>query len=253
VVKPAPVAPGQTATVSTKVQARVAGTVAVEATARNAQEQAVWKKTWPTETFSRWQSRSYNATWAVPATQPGGAYTLTVRVTSGGAAVATPREVTFQVVATGDGAEPSTPNSPAPPAPTPTPAPITSGSVAITGSATFVNAIRSSLDYMKAHSPSHYAIVATYVSEVRESGRNYSTGGSRVVEISSGAVSQSITYRGSLVLHEADHVRNWFTGNFPVFGCDGEAKTLRVQASYLYAVGDTALAQWIESLIGTWC
>src|SRR5688500_9494000 len=70
-IKPAPVAAGQTATVSTKVQARVAGTVAVEVTARNAHEQVVWKKTWPTETFGRWQSRSYTADWAVPATQPG--------------------------------------------------------------------------------------------------------------------------------------------------------------------------------------
>jgi hypothetical protein len=124
---------------------------------------------------------------------------------------------------------------------------------AITGSATFVSNIRAGLDLMRAAAPTYYNIIAGYVTQIREGAQNYSWGGSTVIQISGASAAISVTYTGSIVLHEADHVKNWFTGNFPVYGCEGEAKSLRVQAAYLYAVGDVGMARWVESQIGVWC
>ena len=41
--------------------------------------------------------------------------------------------------------------------------------------------------------------------------------------------------------------------DLPVFGCEGEAKSLRAQAAYLHKANDPALAAWVEGLIGNWC
>lgn len=123
----------------------------------------------------------------------------------------------------------------------------------ITGSATFVRNIANGLELMQAKSPADYEVVATYVTEIREGAGNYAWGGRSDIQISTNSADYSVTYAGSIVLHEAVHVKNWFTNNFPVFGCDGEAKSLRAQADYLYKVGDSGMARWVEGQIGTWC
>lgn len=145
-----------------------------------------------------------------------------------------------------------TPTPTAPPAATATatPTPPTGWHpVSINGGATFKRNVVEGLDLMRAASPAHYQVVTTYVTEIREGERDYSWSGLTVIEIAEGG-HESDTYSGSAVLHEAVHVKNWHTNNLPVYGCDGEAKSLRVQADYLYVVGDDALAQWIEGLIG---
>ncbi len=60
-------------------------------------------------------------------------------------------------------------------------------------------------------------------------------------------------YAGAIGLHEATHVKHWTTNNLPVFGCDGAAKSRRAQADYLYRVGDSSVARWVEGQIGSWC
>jgi hypothetical protein len=112
--------------------------------------------------------------------------------------------------------------------------------------------VAAALDLMATAAPDDLAIVTRYVTEIRESSRNYSWAGSRVILISTTAA-RSVTYGGSLILHEAVHVRNYFTGDQPVYGCEGEAKSLRAQAAYLRLVGDPAAAAWVEGLIGRWC
>ena len=124
---------------------------------------------------------------------------------------------------------------------------------AITGSETFVGNITAGLELLREQSPAEYQLVAESVTEIKEGPSNYAWGGSRSIQIGTLSASYSPTYAGSIVLHEAVHVNNWFTNNFPVFGCDGEAKSLRAQADYLYRVGDGAMGQWVEGQIGTWC
>jgi hypothetical protein len=124
---------------------------------------------------------------------------------------------------------------------------------AITGSASFVANIRNGLDLMRRESPADYTAVATYVTEIREGPQNWAWGGSSVIQISSSSAAFSRAYAGSIILHEATHVKNWSTNNFPVFGCAGEAKSLAAQADYLARVGDAAMATWVRGLVGSWC
>ncbi len=123
----------------------------------------------------------------------------------------------------------------------------------ITGSASFVSNIRAGLELMRTQAPADYQTVVTYVTEIKEGASNYAWGGRTDVQISTNSAAYSATYAGAIVLHQATHVKNWATNNQPVFGCDGEAKSLRTQADYLYRVGDNAMGQWVEGQIGTWC
>ena len=146
--------------------------------------------------------------------------------------------------------------TPGPVAPTPSPTPPASPPTypfAITGSADFAANIVAGLEMMKRVSPSDYAIVADNVTVIREGPQNYAWGGSRSIQISAGSARHSRAYAGAIVLHEAVHVRNWFANDLPVFGCEGEAKSLRAQAAYLHKANDPALAAWVEGLIGNWC
>lgn len=279
-VSPSPVSAGASVDIATRVQARVDRTVTVETVVRDGQGRIAWQQSWTGQTFSRQQARTYTATWAVPAGQPAGAYTARTRLlASAGAELGASTSVSFQVTA--GGAAPIEPTATASPTPSPTTTSPTATATAIaptatatavpptataspaaaasaypfriTGSATFVRNIANGLELMRAKSPADYEVVATYVTEIREGASNYAWGGRSDIQISTNSAAYSVTYAGSIVLHEAVHVKNWFTNNFPVFGCDGEAKSLRAQADYLYTVGDVALAQWVEGQIGTWC
>jgi hypothetical protein len=123
----------------------------------------------------------------------------------------------------------------------------------VAGSAAFVQGISAALELMKARSPDDYALVAAYVTAIKEGPSNYSWGGSRIIQIEGRSAVYSPPWAGGSILHEAVHVRNWLTASYPVYGCDGEARSLRAQASYLSKVGDAAGAQYVEQHIGRWC
>jgi hypothetical protein len=264
VIRPTTIAAGQTATVETSVQARADGVVGVEAVITGARGQVVWRHAWPGESFARGQRRSYTATWTVPTDQPPGRYRFGVRVLrADGREIAKSRPTTLTLTAPRGPVRgpanptpgPTTPTpSPATPTPPPMPAPAPpTYPFAITGSADFAANIAAGLELMKRVSPSDYAVVADNVTEIREGPQNYAWGGSRAIQISAGSARHSRAYAGAIVLHEAVHVRNWFANDLPVFGCEGEAKSLRAQAAYLRKADDPALAAWVESLIGNWC
>ena len=134
-MRPSPVVAGKTATLETRVQARRAATVTVEATVRTTGGQAAWQQRWPDQTFKAWQTRSYTANWAVPADQAPGGYTLAIRVLdSAGAELALTRTVSFQIVAGSAAATATATQTAAPtrpptnsptPSTTPTPQPAT--------------------------------------------------------------------------------------------------------------------------------
>jgi hypothetical protein len=251
--RPTKAAGGQSVTLEAKVRSRAAGAATVEATVLNARNQVVWHQSWKDQTFARNQTRSYSAAWAVPANLPAGRYRLSARaLDSTGRVVGKPRTSTLTITQPRGNAPAPPPAPTATPAPTPTPPPPTYP-FAITGSATFATNIKAGLEQMKSESPADYAIVANSLTEIREGPQNYAWGGSRSVQISAASAAHSRGYAGSIVLHEAVHVRNWFANDMPVFGCDGEAKSLRAQAAYLRKAGDPGLAAWVESLIGTWC
>lgn len=291
-VSPAPVSAGAGADIVTRVRSRADRTVTVETVVSDGLGRIAWQWNWTGQTFSRQQGRTYTATWAVPASQPAGAYTARTRLLSStGAELGASASVSFQIVAGGAAPiEPTATASPTTTSPTATatavpptatatataPAPTATAIVPtatavpptatasptaaagaypfrITGSATFVRNITNGLELMRIASPADYEVVATAVTEIREGASNYAWGGRTDIQISANSAGYSATYAGSIVLHEATHVKNWLTNNFPVFGCDGEAKSLRAQADYLYKVGDVAMAQWVEGLIGTWC
>jgi hypothetical protein len=255
-VRPSPVVAGTSARIETRVQARVAGTATVELSARNAQGTVVWQQTWSNQTFGAWQSRTYYADWSVPATQPAGAHTLVVRVLAGSpAAEVTSRTASFSVsgVVGGAGSTPLAPTAtPAPSQPTPTPAPASSTPITITGSASYVSNIRAALELMRSKSPADYQMVTTYVREIRE-GSNLAYVGAKIIQVSTTSSLSGREWAGGTIVHEATHVMNYQTGNFPYAGCDGEAKSLRAQAAYLNKVGASALAQQVLALIGVWC
>jgi hypothetical protein len=123
----------------------------------------------------------------------------------------------------------------------------------VTGSDAFVRGINAALALMRARSPDDFAVVAAYVTAIKEGPTNYSWGGSRIIQIEGRSAVYSLPWAGGSILHEAVHVRNWLTASHPVYGCDGEARSLRAQASYLSKVGDTAGAQYVEQHIGRWC
>lgn len=114
-------------------------------------------------------------------------------------------------------------------------------------------AMGAALDMMGARSPQDAALVGAWVDEIREGERNWSNGGSRVVEIDPASWGAGPAWAGSSALHEAVHVKNWFTNDFPVYGCAGEEKSLRAQADYLDKVGYGGSAAYVRSLIGVWC
>jgi hypothetical protein len=251
VARPARLAAGETATIEARVLTRRPDPVTVEATVQTERGQVVWQQTWADQTLARGASSAYVAAWTAPANQPAGRYRLVVRVLNpAGREVAKPRRTTLTLTAA-RGAAPAPPAAPAP-APTPAPSP-PAYPFAITGSPSFVANIRAGLELMRAVAPEDYAVVAGNLTEIREGPQNYAWGGSRAVQISAASAGHSRGYAGAIVLHEAVHVRNWFANDQPVFGCDGEAKSLRAQASYLRKAGDPALAGWVESLIGAWC
>jgi hypothetical protein len=263
VIRPTTIVSGQTATVETRIQARAAGVVTVEAMVTGARGLTVWRRAWPGETFARGESRSYSATWTVPTDQPAGrSYRFAVRVLrADGREVAKSQSTTLTLTAPrGPVRGPANP-TPGPAAPTPSPTPTPAPSApspptypfAITGSADFAANIKAGLELMKRVSPSDYAVIAGNVAEIREGPQNYAWGGSRAIQISAGSARHSRAYAGAIVLHEAVHVRNWFANDLPVFGCEGEAKSLRAQAAYLHKANDPALAAWVESLVGNWC
>lgn len=133
VVRPGVVPVGQSATLETRVQARVATVAAIEATARDSRGVLVWQYQWPAQAFRPWQNQTYTTRWSVPAGLPAGAYTMTIRALPATAAappaagaatrpapVAASRSVGFRVAA------------PAPVPPTATSAPPTATTVAPT-------------------------------------------------------------------------------------------------------------------------
>lgn len=250
-VQPARLPAGATATIEAGILARKAGTVTVEAMVQAGRGQVVWRQAWTEQTLARGERRAYTAAWTVPPSQPAGHYHLVVRVLNqAGREVAKPRRTVLMLTAERGAA----PAPPAAPAPTPTPAPSQAAyPFAITGSPSFVANIQAGLELMQRIAPEDYAIIADNLTEIREGPQNYAWGGSRTVQISAASAGHSRGYAGAIVLHEAVHVRNWFANDQPVFGCEGEAKSLRAQANYLRKAGDPALAAWIESLIGTWC
>lgn len=259
-VRPEPVVAGKPARIETRVQAKIAGAATVEATARNAQGAVVWQQTWPNQTFTAWQTRTYSADWPVPATQPAGAYTLVVRVLAGSpAAEGAARTVTFQISSTvgGAGATPTPALRAATATPTPsqaTPPPSTTGShpITITGSATYVSNIRAALDLMRSKSPADYQMVLAYVREIRE-GSNLAYVGAKIIQVSTTSSLSGREWAGGTIVHEAAHIMNYQTGNVPYAGCEGEAKSLRAQAAYLNRVGRSDLAQQVLALVGVWC
>jgi hypothetical protein len=257
VIRPTTIDAGQTATIEASIQARAAGVVAVEAFVTGARGQTVWRRAWPGESFARGQHRPYSATWTVPTDQPPGRYRFGVRVLRvDGRVIATSRTTALTLTAPrGPLAGPANPTpAPSTPTPAPTPAPAPPPyPFAITGSAAFAADIAAGLELMKRVSPADYAVIADNVTEIREGPQNYAWGGSRAIQISAGSARHSRAYAGAIVLHEAVHVRNWFANDLPVFGCEGEAKSLRAQAAYLRKADDSALAAWVESLIGNWC
>lgn len=123
----------------------------------------------------------------------------------------------------------------------------------ITGSTTFQEHINAGLNLMRQTAPDDYAVVVSYVDEIREGSQNWAQGGSRTIQITAASAAFSVSYAGAIVLHEATHVKNWMLGDYPVFGCAGEAKSLQAQANYLERVGDLEMANWTRALIGKWC
>jgi uncharacterized protein YkwD len=114
-VTPATVAAGETATIEARVQATAAASATIEIVVRDATGQETWRQTWDERRFRKRQGRAYETTWAVPAEQAVGDYTLTVRVLDGsGEAVSEPHAVTFAVMS---------PRAPPAEAPSPSPAP----------------------------------------------------------------------------------------------------------------------------------
>jgi hypothetical protein len=250
--QPAPVKAGQTLTIATAVQARTRAMATVEVAAVTTQG-AVWRTTWASQRLARGQTQPLTAAWAIPTTLPSDVYTLVVSVRdANGAELARVRELKVQI-APPDAAAPA----PAPPDQQQAPPGAAIAHAAypfpITGSASFVNNVVAGLELMRATAPADFEVVRTHVTEIREGPRNWSWGGSRVIQISTTSAAHSRTYAGSIILHEAVHVKNWFTNDLPVFGCDGEAKSLRAQSTYLRAAGDHGMAQWVEGLIGNWC
>lgn len=131
---------------------------------------------------------------------------------------------------------------------TPTPVPVTptreaQTGLVIDGSPGFVVGIVAGLDLMADVSPADRAVVAQWVTGIRESSRNWSTSGSRVVEITRSSALAGPTYAGSIVRHEAEHLRR------QLWGCPGENLALRAQADYLWLAGDAWNATYIEGLI----
>lgn len=126
------------------------------------------------------------------------------------------------------------------------------GGFLIDGEPEFVKEIQKGLLHMLILSPTYFAPIAYYVTSIRQGWFNHVVGGSKDIEITRRSSSYSVTYSGSIVLHEAIHVQNLFVGNNPVFGKVGEAKSLGVQANYLEAVGDKPMAAYIRGLIGVW-
>lgn len=132
---------------------------------------------------------------------------------------------------------------------TPTGAPNTDEGLVIDGSPAFIAGIVAGLDLMAGVSPGDRAVVAKWVTGIRESPRNYSSGGSHVIEITRTSAIASATYSGSIVRHEAEHLRRWFEGIYPAWECEGERAALRAQADYLRRAGDVYNAGYIEGLI----
>jgi uncharacterized protein YkwD len=116
-LRPSTVTAGQAVGIEARVQARVAGAAIVEATIADGAGEVAWQETWPEQSFRSWQTRTYATAWETPATQPGGRYTLTVRVLGGdGAELSQSRSAALTVKA-------------AAPAPPPTPEPTPDGSL----------------------------------------------------------------------------------------------------------------------------
>lgn len=276
-IKPAPVAAGAPTTIEARVQARTASSATIEASVLSRSGQVAWQQRWPTQSFKAWENRTLTTTWAVPSSQAAGAYTLRVRVLgsasglSSASELAAPRTATFQITgspapnptatatpppatATATPPQPTATATPRQPTATATPAP---GEGAwyprIVGSAAYQAATRAALDQIRTQAPQDYAVVRQYIDEVRESSRNWYWGGARSIELSTATMTYGTAFAASSVVHEAVHAKNWFTNNFPAFGCEGEAKSLRAQAAYLTRVNQAALARYIESLIGSWC
>jgi hypothetical protein len=127
-----------------------------------------------------------------------------------------------------------------------TPTPVPGQRPTITGSLGFTDRVGEGLDMLARISPADYLTVTEHVTGIRESGRNWSNSGSRVIEITASGVAIGPAYTGSLVLHEAAHLRS------QLWGCTGETRALTEQAAYLRKAGEPDLAAWVESLRGTW-
>jgi hypothetical protein len=249
-ITPARPAPGETVQVALVAQARglvadggfvsatfVASVVAPDGTTVELERR-------PNQVFGAWQLRRYTVAWAIPPDRAPAVSTLLLQLLTADGSELARRQEDLPV---GGGA------GPPPPAPEPPPAiPSEGHALAITGSAVFVEQMRAALDLLKATSPADYAVVATYVREIKEGPRSFSWGGSRTIQIGRTNADQP-GYAGSLILHEAVHVKNWFSNDLPVYGCEGEAKSLRAQAAYLRLLGDASMADWVEGLIGSWC
>jgi uncharacterized protein YkwD len=114
-VAPASVTAGETATFEARVEATAAATATIEAAVRDEAGAEVWRQTWEERRFRKRQSRAFKATWAVPAEQPGGGYTLTVRVLDAdGVEASAPRDVAFAVIGANAPPADAPPAAPAP-------------------------------------------------------------------------------------------------------------------------------------------
>jgi hypothetical protein len=210
----------------------------------------------PGQTFTAWQTRRYEVTWAVPATQPAGTTTLRFQLLDGGGAEVAWRAAALTVVEGGGAPATATP-TPRPATATPTPVSATATPTAtaggyprISGSAGFVSGITAALDLMRTKSPTDYAIVGQYVVEIRE-GSDLAYVTARIIQISLNNAQFSPAWAGGSIMHEATHVRGYYTGQ-PWYGCDGERVALTAQANYLDRVGEPDLADYARSLIGVW-
>lgn len=123
----------------------------------------------------------------------------------------------------------------------------------IIGSATYQNAAKEALDLIKNRAPEDLDPVTKYINEIRESNQNWYWGGNRYIEVASSSMTHSPAWAAGTIVHEATHAKNWFTNNLPVFGCEGEAKSLRAQADFLRKIGEESLARYVESFIEKWC
>jgi hypothetical protein len=84
VASPSSVAPGGTASISASVTSRQASTVLVDVELYDPAGTKVFQQFWDNQAFSAGQTRTYTASWSVPATAASGAYSIAVGVFSPG-------------------------------------------------------------------------------------------------------------------------------------------------------------------------